>query len=190
MKTLDKLARGIDAMNRHIGHLMGWLMLGLVLLVTFDVAARYLFNFGLVIVQESEWWLFSVIFLLCAGYTFLYDEHVRVDIVYAKLSRKRKNIVDLSCAFLFLFPMCLLLILTSFWYIKGSWLVGEFSADPGGMCCYWFLKSMIPFGFFLLLLQGLVNVYRKIKELRGAETPPPFEDSFIGRAKRLSQAAE
>lgn len=190
MNTLDMIARWIEYINLKIGQLMGWFMLALVLLVTFDVTARYLFNFGAVIVQEGEWWLFSFIFLLCAGYTFLYDEHVRVDIVYAKLSRKRKNIVDLSCAFLFLFPMCLLLILTSLWYIKGSWLVGEISPDPGGMCCYWFLKSMIPFGFSLLLLQGMVNVYKKIKELMGAEPAPPREDSFVGRAKRMSQASE
>ncbi len=190
MKVLDRISHWIETINRVIGNVMGWFMLGLVLLVTMDVIARYLFNFGKVIVQETEWWMFSVIFLLCAGYTFLYDEHVRVDIIYSKLSRKWQNIVDLSCAFIFLFPMCSLLIFTSFWYIKSSWLEGEFSADPGGMCCYYVLKSMIPLGFFLLALQGVVNVHKKIKELRGGEPELPPEDGLVGRAQKLSGGTE
>lgn len=175
----------IERINIHIGRTMGWLLLVLVLLVTFDVIARYLFNFGAVIVQESEWWLFSIIFLSGAGYTFMYDEHVRVDIVYSRLSRKGRNITDLICAFVFLFPMCILLIWTSFWYISDSWIVSEISPDPGGWCCYWALKSFIPFGFFLLMLQGLVNVYQKIQELRGQDPIPPPEDSNTARNERL-----
>jgi len=175
MKTF---AFWIDRINMQIGRFMGWLMLALVLLVTFDVAARYIFNFGMVIVQETEWWLFSIIFLSCAGYTFLYNEHVRVDIVYSRLSPKGQRITDIICAFIFLFPMCVLLIWTSLWYIRDSWLTGEFSPDPGGWCCYWALKSFIPFGFFLLLLQGIVQVYKKIMELQGQEPDAKFADAF------------
>ncbi|MBW7998368.1 MAG: TRAP transporter small permease subunit [Candidatus Glassbacteria bacterium] len=181
------LAAWIDRINDWTGKAMGWMMLALVLLVTGDVISRYLFNTGAVIIQESEWWLFSIIFLSCAGYTFLYNEHVRVDIVYSRLSRKGQNIVDLSCAFIFLFPMCLLLILTSFWYIKSSWLVGEFSADPGGMCCYYVLKAFIPLGFLLLGLQGMVNVYKKIRELMGDPPEALRGDSIAARSRRISE---
>ena len=183
---MNLIADLIDKLNDLIGRLMGWLMLALVLLVTFDVIARYLFNFGMVIVQESEWWLYSIIFLSCAGYTFLYDEHVRVDIIYSRLSKRGKNIVDLTCAFVFLFPMCLLLILTSLWYIRDSWLVGEFSPDPGGWCCYYVLKSFIPFGFFLLMLQGIVSVYRTILQLQGMDAPPLRADSIASRSAEIS----
>lgn len=182
------IAAWIERINDLIGKAMGWMMLALVLLVTADVIARYFFNFGMVIVQESEWWLFSIIFLSCAGYTFLYDEHVRVDIVYSLLSRKGQNIVDLVCAFVFLFPMCLLLILTSFWYIRDSWLVGEISADPGGWCCYYVLKSFIPFGFLLLGLQGMVSVYKKIRELQGEQPDALRADSIAARSLEIESA--
>jgi TRAP-type mannitol/chloroaromatic compound transport system permease small subunit len=179
----------IETMNNLIGRAMGWLMLALVLLVTADVVSRYLFNTGAVVIQELEWWAYSIIFLSCAGYTFLYDEHVRVDIVYSRLSKKGQNIVDLTCAALFLFPMCLLLIWTSAWFIQASWEVGEYSADPGGLPAYYVLKSFIPLGFFLLALQGVANVYRKVKSMQG-EPEPKMKDSFVARAELVSAVAE
>ncbi|MCH8077756.1 MAG: TRAP transporter small permease subunit [SAR324 cluster bacterium] len=186
---MNAIVKIVEMFNEGIGKLMGWVMVSLVLLVTADVIARKFFNFGMVIVQETEWWLFSIIFLSCAGYTFLYDEHVRVDIVYSKLTQKGKDIVDLICAFVFLFPMCALLVVTSLWFIEDSWNarggLGEISADPGGWCCYYVLKSFIPFGFFLLALQGAVNVYKIILALMGNDIRTVKEDSLSVRAARM-----
>ncbi len=150
---------------------MGWLMFFLVLLVTVDVVSRYLFRTGAVFIQESEWWLFSIIFLMGAGYTYLHDGHVRVDIVYSRLSDKWKNWVDLGCAFVFLFPMCVLVCYTSYFFIRDSWQVREFSPDPGGLPAYYVLKGFIPLGFIFLALQGVAEVNRIIKRLRGEEAP-------------------
>ena len=172
----------IEGVNLRVGQAMGWMMLALVLLVTGDVISRYVFNTGAVIVQESEWWMFSIIFLMCAGYTFLYNEHVRVDIIYSRLSQKWQHVVDLGSAFVFLFPMCVLVIWTSKWYIEDSWHVGEYSADPGGMCCYYVLKGMIPLGFSLLFLQGIANVYNKIRALNGEEVSFTRPDGMAARA--------
>ena len=172
----------IEGVNLRVGQAMGWMMLALVLLVTGDVISRYVFNTGAVIIQESEWWMFSIIFLMCAGYTFLYNEHVRVDIIYSRLSQKWQHVVDLGCAFVFLFPMCVLVIWTSKWYIEDSWNTGEFSADPGGMCCYWALKGVIPLGFSLLFLQGIANVYNKIRALKGEEVSFSRADGMAARA--------
>jgi TRAP-type mannitol/chloroaromatic compound transport system permease small subunit len=179
----------IEILNNRIGQFMGWAMLGLVMLVTVDVISRYVFHTGSPIIQESEWWLFSIIFLSCAGYTFLYDEHVRVDIVYSRLSKRNQTILDIVFAFVFLFPMCILLIGTSYWYIKASWEVGEMSADPGGLPAYYVLKSFIPFGFILLFLQGVANVYRKVRVLKGEEEPK-LADGFAARAEIASQVSE
>lgn len=186
---MKKFVGWIEIINDRIGRAMGWVMLALVLLVTVDVISRYLFNTGAVFIQESEWWMFSIIFLSCAGYTFLYDEHVRVDIIYARLSERGQHITDLICAFLFLFPMCLLLIFTSYWFIRASWLAGEFSPDPGGLPAYYVLKAFIPFGFFMLALQGVANVYRKIRALQG-EQMPEMADGFTARAEKASAVAE
>lgn len=183
---MNRFSQAVNWINSSIGKIMGWLMFILVVLVTLDVVSRYLFNFGHPVVQESEWWMYSMIFLMCAGYTFIYDEHVRVDIIYSRLNRRWQNIVDLTCAFIFLFPMCTLLIWTSMWYIRNSWLEGEFSADPGGLCCYYVLKAFIPMGFFFLFLQGVVNVSQKIQELQGGDPVALPEDSFVSRAERVS----
>ena len=168
---------------------MGWVMFALVLLVTADVIGRYAFRTGSVVIQESEWWMFSIVFLSCAGYTFLYDEHVRVDIIYSRLSKRNQHVVDLVCAFVFLFPMCILLVGTSYWYIKASWEVREFSPDPGGLPAYYILKCFIPLGFFLLSLQGIANVYRKVRAIKG-EPLPVLKDSFVARAEIASATAE
>ena len=113
MNVFDRFVQLIEFVNERIGRMAGWLLFALVLLVSGDVVSRYLFNTGWVAIQETEWWLFSIVFLMGAGYTFLHGGHVRVDIVYSRLSSKWKNYVDLGCAFLFLFPLCLLVILTS-----------------------------------------------------------------------------
>jgi TRAP-type mannitol/chloroaromatic compound transport system permease small subunit len=186
---MRRLVGWIEIMNDRIGRAMGWLMFALVLLVTGDVIGRYAFHTGAVVIQESEWWMFSVIFLSCAGYTFLYDEHVRVDIFYSRLTKRNQHKLDLICAFVFLFPMCILLVTTSYWYIKASWQVGEFSPDPGGLPAYYILKCFIPLGFFLLSLQGVANVYRKIQAIKG-EPMPVMKDSFVARAEVASASAE
>ncbi|MCZ6473125.1 MAG: TRAP transporter small permease subunit [SAR324 cluster bacterium] len=172
MKSLEWIVHWIDVANERIGRAMGWLLFALVMLVSVDVASRYFFNTGAVWIQESEWWLFSIIFLMGAGYTFLHDGHVRVDIIYSRLSQKGKNYVDLSCAFIFLFPMCVLIIITSYTFIAASWEVGEYSPDPGGLPMYYLLKGIIPLGFTLLALQGAAGVYkilRRIKEEQEAQ---------------------
>ena len=166
MNVFDRLVQLIEFVNERMGRIAGWLLFMLVLLVTGDVVSRYLFNTGLVAIQETEWWLFSIVFLIGAGYTFLHKGHVRVDIVYSRLSDKWKDIVDLSCAFVFLFPLCVLVIVTSWKFVAASWVVSEYSPDPGGLPAYYVLKAFIPLGFLLLALQGMAEVYKIIKRLR------------------------
>ena len=166
MKFIERIVGWIDTTNEYVGRAVGWLMFILVLIVTVDTLSRKFLNTGWVAVQETEWWLYSIIFLMGAGYTFLYDGHVRVDIVYSRLSKKWQDYVDLSCAFLFLFPMCVLVIVTSNKFVASSWEVGEYSPDPGGLPAYYILKAFIPIGFALLALQGLSTVYKIVKRIR------------------------
>jgi TRAP-type mannitol/chloroaromatic compound transport system permease small subunit len=169
---LRKIVAGIDLTNEYIGRAMGWVMFGLVLLVTGDVISRYLFNTGAVVIQELEWWLYSIVFLMAAGYTFLHDDHVRVDLIYSLLPKRWKNIIDLFGAFIFLFPMCVLVILTSRSFIVRSWGFREGSPDPGGMQAYYLLKAVIPLGFFFLALQGVAEVYKIVQRLREPDGDP------------------
>jgi len=127
----------------------------MVMVVTTDVAMRYLFKKSYVFVQELEWHLFGVLFLLGAGYTLLHDGHVRVDIFYQRFSPKQKAWLNLLGTLLFLLPGCYLVVTTSYNFFWNSWSIHEGSPDPGGIPARYFLKSAIPIGFTLVALQGI-----------------------------------
>ncbi|MBI2217925.1 MAG: TRAP transporter small permease subunit [Candidatus Rokubacteria bacterium] len=166
---LRSLARWIDAFQEVIGRAVSWLMLLLVAVVFGDVLFRYLLNTGWVFVQELEWHLFGTIYLLAAGYTMLYNEHVRVDVVYAKLPPQRRAWIDFVLMFVFFFPACLLIIYTAWPFVANSWAVREGSPDPGGIPARWLLKSMIIVGFALLFLQGISQAIKSFYSAMGWE---------------------
>ncbi|MGH7268665.1 MAG: TRAP transporter small permease subunit [Candidatus Rokuibacteriota bacterium] len=165
------LARRIDAFQDRFGRAVSWLTLGMVVVVFGDVLSRYLFRITYVAVQELEWYLFGTLYLLAAGYTLLFDEHVRVDIVYSKLSPRRKAWFDFVLFWVFFFPSCLLVIYTAWPFVRNSWAVWEGSPDPGGIQGRWALKSMIIVGFAVLLLQGISQAIKAFYVAMGWEEP-------------------
>jgi TRAP-type mannitol/chloroaromatic compound transport system permease small subunit len=170
--NLDKLTGHIDQVNRRIGEAVAWLSLAMVLLTVVDVIMRYLFNTGAVWVQEMEWHLFGVVFLLAAGYTLLHDAHVRVDIFYARQPKRVRAWIDLVGTLIFLFPVCAVVLWSSQKFVINSWGFQEGSPDPGGLPARYILKAMIPFGFVLVTLQGISELLKNIAVLmRPEETP-------------------
>ena len=133
MNFLSAIVRGIDRLNEKVGRYVAWLTLILVLVTTYDVVMRYLFDITFVFIQELEWHLFAVLFLIAAGYTHLKGDHVRVDIVHARLSPLTRAWIELVFGVLFLFPTCFLLIWTSIPFVLNAWAVLEGSPDPGGI---------------------------------------------------------
>ena len=168
---MREVARRIDAFQERFGQAVSWLMFGMVVVVFGDVIFRYVFNRSWVFVQELEWHLFGVVYLLAAGYTMLHNEHVRVDIVYAKLSPRKKAWVDLVLLFVMFFPSCLLVIYTTFPFVRTSFVVNEGSPDPGGIPARWVLKSVIILAFLLLILQGISQVIKNLYWALGWEEP-------------------
>lgn len=152
---MRELARRIDAFQERVGRVVAWLMFGMVAVVFGDVIFRYVFSKSWVWVQELEWHLFGLVYLLAAGYTMLYDEHVRVDILYSKLSPRGKAWMDFALLWVFFFPSCLMIIYTTVPFVRHSLAVNEGSPDPGGIPARWALKSVIIIGFLLLMLQGV-----------------------------------
>lgn len=155
MDLLKIIYGWIDAVNAGVGRVVAWATALVVAVVFTDVVMRYLFNTSYVFTQELEWHLFAFIFLIGAGYTLLKDGHVRVDIIYQKLSPKAQAWVNLAGVLFFLIPGCLMIIITSFKFVNNSFAVMEGSPDPGGIPFRWVLKACIPAGFVLVLLQGL-----------------------------------
>lgn len=169
MAFLQSLSRIIDRINQWVGNGVAWVTLGLVLVVFVDVVMRYLFKTSFVFVQELEWHLFAFIFLIGAGYTLLHDGHVRVDIIYQRLTPKAKGWVNLIGVLLFLVPGCILVIKTSSKFVINSWSVLEGSPDPGGIPFRFIVKSTIPVGFSLLLLQGISLGIHSVLQIAGVE---------------------
>lgn len=168
---LRELARKIDAFQERFGNGVSWLMFGMVLVVFGDVISRYAFNRTWVFVQEFEWYLFSMVYLLAAGYTLLYDEHVRVDIISSKFPPRTKARLDFVLFLVFFFPSCLLVIYTTWPFFLNSLKVLEGSPDPGGIPARWALKAVIIAAFAILILQGISETIKRFYVAKGWEEP-------------------
>ena len=169
MNFFKRFSQLIDSFTEKIGLLVSWLTTLMVLTVTYDVVMRYGFKKGNIAVQEMEWHLFAVIFLIGAAYALKKDAHVRVDIIYTKLSTKQKAWIDLFGTFLFLIPFSIIVIYATRNFIESSWAVRETSPDPGGLPARYLLKTMIPTGFILLILQGISQAIKNFLVIIGKE---------------------
>jgi len=169
MNVIIWLSRQIDKLNEWVGRGVAWVTLALVLVVFVDVVMRYLFNTSFVFTQELEWHLFGFIFLIGAGYTLLHDGHVRVDIIYQRLGFKGRAWVNFCGVILFLIPGCIMVMTTSWKFMANSFAIMEGSPDPGGIPYRFVLKSCIPIGFTLLLLQGISLGIHSFMQIMGIE---------------------
>jgi len=162
IKTMKRICHWIDTINYGVGRMVSWVTLLLVVTVFTDVVMRYCLRISFVSVQELEWHLFAFIFLMGAGYTLLKDGHVRVDIIYQKLSPKARAWVNLLGLLFFLFPGCYMIIQTSIPFVNNSYQILENSPDPGGIPFRFIIKSTIPIGFMLVSLQGISMLLKNL----------------------------
>lgn len=169
MNALRAVSGWIDAVNEWIGQLVAWVTLGLVVVVFIDVVMRYVFNTSYVFTQELEWHLFGFIFLMGAGYTLLHDGHVRVDIIYQRMSPRAQAWTNLIGVMFFLLPGCIMVVVTSWKFTHNAWMVMEGSPDPGGIPLRFLIKGTITVGFLLLTLQGLSLGIHSLLQLLGKE---------------------
>lgn len=142
------------------------LVVALSLLVVFDATNRYLFHDGSVALQELEWHLFDIIFLVALSYTLQQDAHVRVDIFYARFSNKTKAWINIISQLFLILPFVVMIVYMSIPYVMMSFDQHEISSDPGGLCCRYAIKAMIILGFSLLALQSFSEVYKNILKIK------------------------
>lgn len=169
MKALRWYVKFIDGLNEKVGYFTAWLTTLLVLVVCYDVFTRYVLNSSKVAVQELEWHIFSVIFLIGAAYTLLKDKHVRVDVFYMKMPEKIRAWIDFLGNLIFLIPYSMLVIYTSINFVKFSWMSREGSPDPGGLPGRYVLKACVTIGFILLVLQGLSEAIKAFSRIIGKD---------------------
>ncbi len=167
MQGLKRFVRFADALNDRVGRAVAWLTLAMVLIVFFVVVARYGFAWGRVWIQESYVWLHGVVFMLGAGYTFLHEGHVRVDVFYRGASIVYKAWVDLVGALFLALPMVLVVLWVAVPYVETSWVKLEASREAGGLPGLFVLKTVIPLFCVLVALQALALAARSLLVLRG-----------------------
>jgi TRAP-type mannitol/chloroaromatic compound transport system permease small subunit len=165
LTLLEKIADRIDWINERIGRFVSWVVVLLVAVVFTDVVMRYAVNTSFVFTQELEWHLFGFIFLIGAGYTLLYDQHVRVDVIYQRLSPKGCAWVNLLGCVFFLFPGTLLIIYVTTGFAWEAFIFKEGSPDPGGIPYRFIIKGCVPVGFLMFLVQGFALFVRSLSTL-------------------------
>ena len=178
---LKPLVRAIDAMNEHVGRIVSWFALIMVLMQFTVVLLRYVFGLGFIPMQESVLFMHSLLFLVGAGYTLLHDGHVRVDIFYGAATPERKALVDCVGVLIFLWPLCAVMVWKGLTYVGASVRVLEGSPE-GTFMPFWLLKSLLLVFPLVLSLQGLSMLVRSVFVMRGLEgaAQPDLEDRGPG----------
>ena len=173
MKPLLALSRGIDVLNEHLGRLVYWCVLIMVLVSAANATSRYALNLASNAWLELQWYLFAVVFLLCSGYTLLHNEHIRIDVLSSHLSRRTQVWIDIFGLVFFLLPMSLFIMWLSWPVFMNAWTSGEISGSAGGLI-RWPVRLLVPLGFFVLSAQGISELIKRIAYLRGL-IPDPVE---------------
>jgi len=183
-----RLSRAIDALNERVGHLVYWLILAAVIVSAANASVRYAFDMSSNGWLELQWYLFSAVFLLAAGYTLLHNEHVRIDVILSRLSPRGRAWVDLLGGLFFLLPMAIMIMVLSWPIVVESFARNEYSSDAGGLL-RWPVKLLIPIGFLLLTLQGVSEIIKRIGFLLG-QIPDPLEMHRDPYAEEMQSMAE
>jgi TRAP-type mannitol/chloroaromatic compound transport system permease small subunit len=173
---LVSLSRIIDKINLSIGRAASWLIVAAVLVSSVNALIRKLFDTSSNAWLELQWVLFSAVFLLCASWALLANEHVRIDIVNTHLPRRVRNAIEIVGHVVFLLPLVVIMLVTSLPFFLASWRVNEQSASAGGLQ-QWPTKSLIFVGFALLQAQGVSELIKRIAIMRGLLPDPALSHS-------------
>lgn len=171
MQALLRLSRGIDGLNAWVGKYVIWLILAATVISGVNAVVRKVFHTSSNAFLEVQWYFFAASFLLAAGYTLLEKEHVKVDVINARLSLRTRVWIDVLGFALFLTPMCALVLYYGVPFFLQAWNTGEMSSNAGGLM-RWPVYLMMPLGFGLLLLQGLSELIKRIAFLMGLIDDP------------------
>jgi TRAP-type mannitol/chloroaromatic compound transport system permease small subunit len=169
MRPLLAFSAAIDLINEKIGYICNWLVLAACMVSAGNAMIRYAFGYSSNGWLELQWYMFAILVMFGASYTFKRNEHVRVEIFYLFLSERGQLWLDLIGTLFFLIPACLLLSYLSWPFFHQAYIVNETSSNAGGLI-RWPIKFVIPSGFVMLALQGMSEVVKRIAALQGQVT--------------------
>jgi TRAP-type mannitol/chloroaromatic compound transport system permease small subunit len=166
MHTLLKVSALIDGLNLRIGKASTWLVLIVVIISAGNAMMRYGIDWSSNSLLEIQWYLYSAIFLLGSGYVLLKNEHIRIDIIAGRFSERTQNWIDIFGLIVFLLPMAIMILYLSWPMFVNAWESNEMSPNAGGLI-RWPVFLLLPLGFFLLTLQGISELIKRIAFLTG-----------------------
>ena len=196
MKVLLSFSRAVDWLNNKVGQGIYWLILVAVLVSAGNATIRYVFNNSSNAWLEIQWYLFSAVFLFGAGYALLHNQHVRIDVISSRMSKKTQIWIDILGTIFFLMPMAITIMWLSWPVFIESVHRGEVSTNAGGLVI-WPARLMVPVGFLLLVLQGLSELIKRVAFLKGLipdptekDEGPTAEEALATEILRQREAAE
>jgi TRAP-type mannitol/chloroaromatic compound transport system permease small subunit len=196
MRALLAFSRAVDGLNSFVGRYVIWLILASTVISGLNAVVRKAFNYSSNAYLEVQWYLFAAAFLLAAGYTLLNGDHVRIDVVTSRLSKRAQIWVDIFGFVFFLTPMCLAVLIFGVPFFLQGFHSGEMSSNAGGLI-RWPVYLMMPLGFALLLLQGWSELVKRIAFLMGLVEDPTIkkvaktaEEELAEEIARLAEEKE
>ncbi|HEY4957609.1 MAG TPA: TRAP transporter small permease subunit [Caldimonas sp.] len=186
MSSLLALSRWIDRASEWIGRWVAWLVLAAVLISAINAAVRKVFNTSSNAYLEIQWYLFAAVFLLAAGYTMLRQEHVRIDVISGRFSKRTQiwiDIVGLAC---FVLPLVWVVIHLSLPLAIRAYQMNEYSSNAGGLI-RWPVFALLPLGFGLLGMQAISELIKRIAFLRGLIPDPTQKGQAQSAEQELAE---
>ena len=187
MQALLALSRAIDRLNAFVGKYSIWLIFAATFISAANAIVRKAFDTSSNAFLEVQWYLFALSFLIAAGYTLLHREHVRIDVINSRLSKKAQVWIDIIGFAFFLTPLCLTILWLSMPVVIQMYQSGEMSGNPGGLI-RWPVWTAIPVGITLLLLQGISELIKRIAFLTGDGPDPMGKLSDKSAEEELAEA--
>jgi TRAP-type mannitol/chloroaromatic compound transport system permease small subunit len=195
MQALLKFSRAVDWLNAQVGKYVIWLILGSTVISAVNAAVRKTFDVSSNAYLEAQWYLFATAFLLASGYTLLNGEHVKIDVISHRLSKRAQIWIDVFGFVVFLTPVCAAVLYFGIPFFLQGYRSGEMSSNAGGLV-RWPVYLMMPLGFALLLLQGWSELIKRVAFLKGLIEDPTQKkvektaEEELAEAIRLRAEAE
>jgi TRAP-type mannitol/chloroaromatic compound transport system permease small subunit len=181
MQALLKFSRAVDWLNAQVGKYVIWLILGSTVISAVNAAVRKTFDVSSNAYLEAQWYLFATAFLLASGYTLLNGEHVKIDVISHRLSKRAQIWIDIFGFVVFLTPVCAAVLYFGVPFFLQGYRSGEMSSNAGGLV-RWPVYLMMPLGFSLLLLQGWSELIKRIAFLQGL-----IEDPTVKKVEKTAE---
>lgn len=171
MSFFLSLSKLIDRLNEFVGRWVAWLVLAAVLISTINAVVRKAFNYSSNGLLEIQWYLFAAVFLLAAGYTLMRQEHVRIDVISGRFSKRVQIWIDIVGLCVFLLPFVVVVMGLVMPLVISSYQSGEMSSNAGGLIV-WPVKALLPLGLALLGIQGISELIKRVAFLKGLIPDP------------------